>query len=176
MAKKAKTTFKLSRTLAIKIFEYFEFKAARKWGSDRMAKKLSNLSEVVDVKTCKSKKVQELLKQISVASTIVVESEKTKPAPQKATEKKVGKIRVGKKVKKVTKDSKKRTTKMKKGKKEKSNKLKVYHQFAKVKPDKAMDLCEKWWEEETGKQVKLTTVRSWVSQWKRGKGLPSGIE
>ena len=69
-----------------------------------------------------------------------------------------------KKVAKKSKDSKKEPPK-------ETTKDQIYKMYTKVKPENAKSNI-KIWHEKFKDQVKLNTIRGWVSTWKNGKGLP----
>ena len=167
---KKKLVMVIARSRAVRLFEYCNYKTASKWDSKKLETKLASLPEMVDLTKVKNDKVKALLKEIINATSIeVVPGKKaTKTAKKKTTTGPVSRKKEAKKTAKK-KVGKKTVTKKKVGK---SNKEKVYERFLKVKPAKALDYCERWWKD-VNKEVQLTTIRSWVSQWKKGKALPS---
>ncbi len=97
MAKK--TTMKISKDKAVRVFEHFGFKTAGKWTPEKMTEKLNNLIESIDPKVkIKSKKVKALVAELVAADTIVVKAgEKDKEAATPKDKKDKGKAKDDKK-------------------------------------------------------------------------------
>ncbi len=170
--KKAKKVMRITRERALKLFSYFNYKTASKWDSKRMEGKLMKLPEMVDINLVKNDKVEAVIKEIMGASSVEVISTKEKTKTKDATPEKKKEAPKAKTPEKKKKVSKKKTDKKKTTKKVgKSNKEKIYESFLKVKLEKASDHVEKWWKM-VNKEVKLSTIKSWVNRWKKGKGLP----
>jgi hypothetical protein len=130
-----------------------------KWNVSKLGKRLNSFHEVDGVQEPADAESLKLYKKVLAAAG-------KKPIEIEGAEKN-GKPEPGKrKVKEGNPD--KKPAKAKKAEGGPSNKEQVYRLFEK-KADVSPDDCFKKVEE----RVKLTTIRAWLSEWKRGSNLPS---
>ena len=125
------------------------------------------------------KKLTKKRPPVSDDTVVAEETAETPKATQKKVTKKVTKKAVVKKasMKEAPKKKAKKAVPVKKEKKAKkepgqlSTKDRVYKMYLKVSPEKASSYIEKWFAQ-VNEAVQITTIRNWVSQWKKGKALP----
>jgi hypothetical protein len=175
--KKKKFAGQVSLTRARKIFEALGYKTANNWSDVQLTKKIQKLPDLAEgakLNTKMQKRVNIICNALKKGKKVVVVDLEDVAAGKKRAED------VEKAAKERTKE-KKAKAKTKKGKKEaktKTNSPKtpttkdsVYALFCKVKPEKALSKAEQW-HDKTGKVVKLSTIKGWISSWVKGKNLP----
>jgi type II secretory ATPase GspE/PulE/Tfp pilus assembly ATPase PilB-like protein len=190
-------TYNIKKNEAVKILESFGYKTASDFSLEKLQEKINQLPSIMEEAKTQNEKIPEnILKRVDVLLayqsnqiSIVVENEQSekkgtdemkKEKKKHKSEKEVKKSSKEKTEKKIASQKSEGTKKIKSSTKEKTPKEKsikqtIYEKFLKVKPEDANSKAEKWFEE-INKKVKLATIRSWIGQWKSGKGLPKGAE
>ena len=170
-----------TRNALNELFTQLGYPGVERWSEKRVRALIDKLPKTVDDDTDPGDHdalLQELLSAVDDNVEIVIAEDEDEEPPRKKGAKKVAK----KSVKKVKKAAK--AVKGKKGKKPvkkvsrrtggKSNKQIVYGMFAK-NPDRAGEKVDQMLET-VGHAVKEQTIRSWISQWRRGENFPAGVE
>lgn len=161
------------------------YPGVERWNEKRVRSTIDKLPKTVDDDTDAGDHtdlLEELLMAVADNVEIVIEDSGEEETPKKKGAKKVAKKATKKSTKASEADgkatSKKSAKKKKFGPKKaktggKSNKQIVYGLFAKS-PSKAGERVDQMLEA-CGHNVKEQTIRSWISQWRRGENFPSGV-
>lgn len=154
-------SLEVKRDDAIAVLRAIGFKTPHKADNAKLTSRLNRMKELMDgYDGTLNGATQELVdKFIKAEGTIKVTGAEPKGSSKSTTSGE-------KKAKKEAKSPRKPRTAG-----EPSTKEKVWKLYSKVKPENAKKQAEKWFSD-LGESVKLSTIRSWIGQWAKGKNLP----
>ncbi len=166
---KDEKVLKIGRDVAAKLLRTMGFKETQKYSNEILTRRLNKMKEyVANYDGTLDGDTQDLVDAVIAAKDhIKVTGDEPKGTKKDPAEKKTD---GGKK------PATSKTPKEKKPRQPRaggpSNKEQVWKMYEKVSnKDKAGEKADEWFEK-VNKQVKVTTIRGWISAWNRGQNLP----